>query len=149
MTPIRPLVHPCRQTLSRLPPTCHLEPLLAGASTPPMAREARVSPKMSDEFPTVLQFLPSLPTTHISRGNHVHTASLCLLGTDGGFTMHYERRRATLSLTRPQYGTPCNVFSTTGRILSCQYCFGHDGGRCSPYPGCCPTFFLFESPACI
>lgn len=63
-----------------------------------MAREARASPKTSDEFPTVLQFLLSLPITHISRGKHVHTASLCLLGADGGFTVHYGRRRATPSL---------------------------------------------------
>ena len=116
-----------------------------------MVHEARALPKMSDDFPTVPQFLLSLPTTHIPRGMHVQTASLCLLGASIGRRRLHHLSRAVaaphphcpLSLIRPQYGTPRNVF-TTVRISSCQYCFRHAGGRCSSYPGCCPTFVCLE-----
>jgi hypothetical protein len=116
-----------------------------------MVHEARALPKTSDDFPTVLQFLLSLPTTRISRGMHVHKASLCLLGASIGRRRLYRLPRAVaaphphcpLSLIRPRYGTPRNVF-TTVRISSCQYCFRHVGGWCSSYPGCCPTFVCLE-----
>lgn len=103
-----------------------------------MAREARASPKTSDEFPIVLQFLLSLPATHILRRMHVHTASLYLLRASIGRRPHLSITGAVaphlhcpLSLIRPQYGTPHNVFV---RISSCQYC--------SERPRWWPVFFI-------